>query len=654
MTSSELQSEIAEYVATYEVKKISLDGVELDLTQYAKAEDVTQLKGEFGNLEEHVESEITDVKAQIIQQTPLFANSIEELEESGDTTKVYVLPDGYIYAYSTTILSEGSVEVTESITGDFSENTRLSTSDGSEKTLSGFVTTPFIDVSSYPADAEIHLSGIEWNGGSDMTTGYSFSVYDKSKVCLEAGYIYGSKQRSETYNLYITSNSITDVVITPKTAGTKFDFSSIRFSGKGISSDAVVQIVYTEKTDDTTVSTWGNTGRAFVPADYEPRIIELEESATDQEERLSAIESLNAEGVPDYVLEGAEKVVDKVLAVRDDQSLVLGKIGDFHTTGADTSATGVLHAGMAVNEIHSMTRLDALLLFGDIAVVKFDDTYKEGFKYVRKCFSNVTKNVPLIHMQGNHDELSTDTTEEARQKYFAYIGANNVGCTTDPENKFRNYGYRDFEDQKIRVIYLNTVDVSESDNTEDAYVTAQQLLWFANTALDFSEKSDPEKWSFTVNSHHPLNWHGNIPNILTILDAYKGKTSGSITLDNVIISYDFTSVVAEFIAHFHGHLHNFRTESLGTNGILSITIPNACYGRNNEYGTYEGYSDEVHELYGDTDSEGNQRQFNKTSGTVEDTAFNIVVIRKDSRMIYCFNYGAGIDRVITFDGELAE
>ena len=31
--------------------------------------------------------------------TPLFANSVDELTASGDTTKVYVLPDGYIYAY---------------------------------------------------------------------------------------------------------------------------------------------------------------------------------------------------------------------------------------------------------------------------------------------------------------------------------------------------------------------------------------------------------------------------------------------------------------------------------------------------------------------------------------------------------------------------
>ena len=54
--------------------------------------------------------------------------------------------------------------------------------------------------------------------------------------------------------------------------------------------------------------------------------------------------------------------------------------------------------------------------------------------------------------------------------------------------------------------------------------------------------------------------------------------------DGVTITYNFTSAKAKLVAHFHGHLHNFRTELLGTNGVISMTIPNACINRNNEYG----------------------------------------------------------------------
>lgn len=41
----------------------------------------------------------TFAKAASSQVTPLFAQSVDELNASGDTTKLYVLPDGYIYAY---------------------------------------------------------------------------------------------------------------------------------------------------------------------------------------------------------------------------------------------------------------------------------------------------------------------------------------------------------------------------------------------------------------------------------------------------------------------------------------------------------------------------------------------------------------------------
>ena len=45
---------------------------------------------------------------------------------------------------------------------------------------------------------------------------------------------------------------------------------------------------------------------------------------------------------------------------------------------------------------------------------------------------------------------------------------------------------------------------------------------------------------------------------------------------------------------------------------------------------------------------GNQRQFNKTANTAKDTAFNVIVVDRQNRKIHCFNYGAGIDREISY------
>ena len=356
--------------------------------------------------------------------------------------------------------------------------------------------------------------------------------------------------------------------------------------------------------------------------------------------------------IPSYVLEEAESVADKVLSVRNADTFVMACASDFHTSGSDTSAAGVLHAGQAMSEIQSLTELDMVALLGDVQVDDFEESTAGSFKYVKKCFADIAGKVPYMHLQGNHDELPSDTTEAARKRYYAYIGANNVGTVTDYANKFRNYGFRDFENYKVRVIYLNTADVSDYEMTYDVNMSAAQMEWFINTALNLSVKDDADEWGLIVCGHHPLNWEasGNksVTKVLDVLDAYKGRTSGSVAVDGRNIAYNFSDETAEFICHIHGHLHNFREEVLGANKVLSITVPNAGFHRNNGYGTDYPGSPEVAQRYGDdganNDGTGTQRIYAKTSGTAEDTAFSVFAIDRESKTVNVFNYGAGIDR----------
>lgn len=352
--------------------------------------------------------------------------------------------------------------------------------------------------------------------------------------------------------------------------------------------------------------------------------------------------------IPTYVVTEAEEVADKVLGVRNANSFVMALASDLHTNGSDASSVSALHAGQGMDAINSMTQLDLVALLGDYEIYYFNygddnganetEDARKSFKHVKKAFTSVAKGVPFMQLQGNHDQDNTDTTAEAKQKYYAYIGANNVGTVTDYNNKFRNYGYRDFENYKIRVIYLNTADVSEEEVTTDAKVSTEQINWLNTVALNLT---DPD-WGIIVLSHHPLNWYG-MTNLLNALDTYKGKGAG-----------------AELIAHFHGHLHNFRAETLGTNKILTITIPNACNGRENEYGTAKDangnyvYSENQRSAYGDTDASGNQRKFLKTANSANDTSFNVVVVDRENEKVHAICYGAGIDRVICFDGEPIE
>lgn len=352
---------------------------------------------------------------------------------------------------------------------------------------------------------------------------------------------------------------------------------------------------------------------------------------------------------PSYVVSEAEAIADKVLAVRNANSFVMALASDFHTkgeeanfsNGAPSSYESVKHAGQGMNEINKLAQLDLVALLGDYEFRDLDDEADDeedaskSFKHVRKSFYDVSNAVPTMWLQGNHDYTTGDTQA---QKYYAFIGANNVGMVTDYANKFRNYGYRDFDNYKIRVIYLNTTDVASLSYTASVFVSAEQQNWLNNVALNFADKADKTEWGVIVLTHCPLNSTGDgIANVLTILNTFKGKTD-----------------TAKFIAHFNGNNHNFAVRTFGTNNVVSITIPNVCFGRNNEYGTYSGYDEATKENFGDVDADGNQRQFNKTSGTANDTSFNVVVVDRENREIHCFNYGAGIHRTVTFDGVVTE
>ena len=75
--------------------------------------------------------------------------------------------------------------------------------------------------------------------------------------------------------------------------------------------------------------------------------------------------------------------------------------------------------------------------------------------------------------------------------------------------------------------------------------------------------------------------------------------------------------------------------------VQRIAIPNACFYRNNHYG-----GSDLSEYYGI--EFGEDITYNKTAGTVKDTAFCVVSIDLDQNIIYAYCYGAGYDRIIQY------
>lgn len=255
------------------------------------------------------------------QLYPEFANSIEECT---DTSKLYVLPDGYIYAYVSQTFTGGaqftnlvptSTDTDGSVyngTG-YEENVRLSSSGGVSSTpQTGSVTTGFMPWTSLGV---IRIKGAVWNA-NDSSKHYYVNFYDANKE-----FIYGTNSISVIgsttipYSLISVAYDEESGVTTIDTSGLSNSPTSdlgggavngvyFRLNALGSGDDLIVtvneEISYSE---DSVGYVWANTGHAFVPTDYEDRIIALEEDVEENAGDIAELEQQIAD-----ILDGTTEI----------------------------------------------------------------------------------------------------------------------------------------------------------------------------------------------------------------------------------------------------------------------------------------------------------------------------------------------------------
>ena len=247
-------------------------------------------------------SEIVDIKAETLQQNPLFANSVDECV---DTTKMYVLLDGFIYAYYE---KEGTLAYTNLrpladtgtlLSGDLTTATvnegwfsavRLNSS-GLLKAQTGYAATGFIPYT-YRGESD-YIKIKDFSLAANTTYTQELCFYDASHNFLGyAGHTYAdfatmlNDTGNGAYGWYVEQDSEGTYTLTWKPAET----NPVKNGTVDISKVAYVRICAGDFTNaiitinEEIVSGgsagglgWHNTGHAFVPADYENRINELED-----------------------------------------------------------------------------------------------------------------------------------------------------------------------------------------------------------------------------------------------------------------------------------------------------------------------------------------------------------------------------------------
>ena len=364
-----------------------------------------------------------------------------------------------------------------------------------------------------------------------------------------------------------------------------------------------------------------------------------------------------AETIPDYIQTAAEAVAKTVNRRQTENSVCFAFMTDAHL-GYYTDLENVAgkHAGQALKVINARCLLDFLVHGGDYTTGAWNTTIDSTFEDIEDYAELIgsAAHIPQIWAIGNHDDAPYQATADrlTQAQTFAAIGrknrVSNAVC-----NSGCNYGYMDFESQKIRVIYLDTDDkrgwatiaVGAGETAPDYLnahnISAKQLSWLVSNALDFSGKTSPAEWGIIVVSHVALNISGTITDAVSgttyanntahaaqILSAYLFGESGSVTHNGETVSYDFSGVAekAEIYCAIHGHEHRYSDEIVGR--IISIGCPNIMDGREQ------------------ASADGNT--YTKAAGTATGTSFCVITVDRQNNKIYADHYGAGYDREWTY------
>ena len=352
-----------------------------------------------------------------------------------------------------------------------------------------------------------------------------------------------------------------------------------------------------------------------------------------------------SDDVADYVIEEASAVTDKVISREGSNPFRFIAFADAHQKNDDVDiSNGNRDAGHGIAEVLKLIGVEFVGFLGDSTwASSADDTEEsviEQLKAFNRYFGDALKGENQFRIEGNHetDFLNANTMQ-------AMIYGYNRNVVKDIDHPIDGYCYKDFDTHKIRVVCLNT------NQLELGGMNGYQLKWFAEKALDMTDKTD---WSLMILSHHPLDYNSAtlFVDAMAILDAFvKGGTVNITTRDTSIkINVSYTDKNCAFIANFHGHAHSFSVTRLqkyvSSNTYAdvdgyAICIPNACFTRNNQY-IGDSYTDPWVKKY------TTEVTYNKTANTAKSTSFNVVTVCTEKQMIYLDVYGAGIDREVTY------
>lgn len=477
------------------------------------------------------------------QLKPEFANSVEDMT---DTSKVYVLADsneiwGYMKRQVVTPESNHNVfdKSTATLNGRLSNGQPASSTNGSK----GCFITDFIELT-------------KWSELSSYKVNVNFEIQSPTADYNQANFYDENKN-------FISVVAINQSTMTPAIGDgkTTLDLKSggpsnakyvkLRFYKKASGTALVaadlddVEIIFDANKTPASVTdeyTWASTGHAFVPADYENRIVALEKDVNDNKvdvtllkERVLLLE--NGEGaiiIPEWWEDEVADTIAKIKALQVGRNCVTFPFfSDNHQRNG--------YAGVLIAKVMKECGIPYAFYGGDAigsSLIPDEATMIAQDKAFDDCVSYIPYG-RFCRALGNHDGFwkvsSTESYWYTREQVYELF----LRAESTAQNKHfgedGTYYYVNDNASKVRWIVLNIHSVD---------VDAAQIAWFSDTALHFDESG----WAVVVISHAPITRHYatlvyNAAEVRAVLKDYINGSSAN---------------KADVVGWWSGHVHRDR------------------------------------------------------------------------------------------------
>ena len=220
------------------------------------------------------------------QLVPEFAESKEWLKENGDQSKMYVLPDGMIWAYMLTAsepepLFDNVLDNAIGVDGQpyeggkgYKEGWRINSSKVEEE-VAGNCITGYIPMPDGAKGQTLRFKNMPKGTKSVYILYYKSDFTAGNSITYESA-IYASPDDNGVYSVTLANNDYTAYIRV--TAGDMSETiitidEEIKWSAGGLGNG------------------WTSTGHAFVPADYEDRIVDLEETTAQNSADIAVLKN---------------------------------------------------------------------------------------------------------------------------------------------------------------------------------------------------------------------------------------------------------------------------------------------------------------------------------------------------------------------------